>query len=43
MVVSAETDDIIREEALAAGAKGFLVKGAIEPAALAAVVKAAAG
>lgn len=41
VVVSAETDEIIRREALEGGASGFLVKGAFDPAVLAAAVKAA--
>lgn len=39
LVISGESDEIIRGEALAAGAKAFLVKGgALTPAALAAAV-----
>lgn len=41
LVVSGETDEIIRGEALSAGAKAFLVKGSIDPAGLAAAVRAA--
>ncbi|TBR24548.1 response regulator transcription factor [bacterium] len=41
LVVSGERDEIIREEALAAGAKAFLLKGSLQPAALAAAVNAA--
>lgn len=41
VVVSSETDDILKGEALKAGARAFLVKGAFQPSDLAAAVRAA--